>query len=172
MTPDQLHRESIRAFSIDSTWVSLLIDRALSLGNHHSQDGEDVICKYIKNAINNYLTQPRAEDQILKQPGDPGFLHLHISLPIHRQMYQLGDELASTELKGDFKLPPESPDPSMYGKDVTCTWKKTEQDVPYDWETRMVHPARYTQHICSAFQLFSGRIDSTTLYSQVIRPYT
>ncbi|KAF5590568.1 uncharacterized protein FSUBG_10784 [Fusarium subglutinans] len=146
MTPDQFPQESIRTFSIDSTWVALMIDGALSLANHHSRDGDDdVIRKYIKHAINKWLTQPLPDEHVIQQPprwgvllrsslvssfpdlkvvgsstayydpstskpfllrrvapdimlclsdfrpGDSDFTYLCISLPIHRQTYQLGE---------------------------------------------------------------------------------
>ncbi|KAF5967528.1 hypothetical protein FBULB1_11171 [Fusarium bulbicola] len=227
MTPDEFPQESIRIFSIDSTWVSLLVDGALSLANHHSKDGDDdVVRKYIKNAINNYLAQPLPDEQPLQQPprwgllirsnlvasfpdlkveglstsyydpstsksflqrklapdiilclsdfrpGDSDFTTLRISLPIHQQTYQLGETFTSSLLKGDFKLPPTSADPSTYGKDGTCQWTPTQPNLPYNWTSRMlVDPLLYAQQIYESFkETPSSTIDSTTLALFLGRP--
>ncbi|KAI1198188.1 hypothetical protein F5X97DRAFT_154820 [Nemania serpens] len=76
MRPDQLPPESVRTFGIDLTWLSLLVDGALNLANHHARNGEDdVIRKCIKDAINKYLGQPLSmEDRGLKQPPRWGLL--------------------------------------------------------------------------------------------------
>ncbi|KAI1161148.1 hypothetical protein F5B18DRAFT_629617 [Nemania serpens] len=227
MKPDQLPPESIRTFGIDSTWLSLLIDGALSLANHHALNGEDdVIRKCIKDAIEKYLAQPLSEvDQVLKQPprwgllmrssivssfpdlhvetvrskgygpdtgartlflrkvaddillclsdmlpGDPDFAMLRFTLPIHRQMYQVGDKLTIAELTGDFKLPPTLPDPSTYGKAVSCKWKMADPDCPYDLESRMLNPTAYMQQIYATLGQPDGLVDSTTVALFLGRP--
>ncbi|KAH8163824.1 hypothetical protein CIB48_g4409 [Xylaria polymorpha] len=49
--------ESIRFFSIDDSWIACLLDGALSLGNHISQQ-QDCVCNSIKKAFKQYLTSP------------------------------------------------------------------------------------------------------------------
>ncbi|KAF5540892.1 hypothetical protein FNAPI_10413 [Fusarium napiforme] len=58
--PEMLPRESIRTFCIDPRWLGSLIDGGLSLANHFAQD-DDAIRREIKNCINTYLKEVRAE---------------------------------------------------------------------------------------------------------------
>ncbi|KAF4960791.1 hypothetical protein FGADI_734 [Fusarium gaditjirri] len=226
MTPDQFPQESIRTFSIDSTWVSLLVDGALSLANHHSRNGDDdVIRKYIKSSINLNLALPLPDEQPLQRPprwgllirsslvssfpdfkvqgsstpyddpstsksflqrklapdimlclsdfrpGDPDFSYLRISLPIHRQTYQLGDTLTESDLSGDFKLPPTSADPSTYGHSGKCQWASKQSNLPYNWTSRILEPLPYAQQIYKSFgKTPPTTIDSTTLALFLGRP--
>ncbi|PCD30325.1 hypothetical protein AU210_010007 [Fusarium oxysporum f. sp. radicis-cucumerinum] len=52
-------RESVRTFAIDTTWVECVVDGALSLANHFSQD-DDVIRRAIKEKVNDFLATPIA----------------------------------------------------------------------------------------------------------------
>ncbi|KAL9032934.1 MAG: hypothetical protein Q9214_007750, partial [Letrouitia sp. 1 TL-2023] len=55
--PAHLPTESIRFFHIDPTWLDCMIDGALSVANHLSND-DDVIRQFIKVEINRYLSTP------------------------------------------------------------------------------------------------------------------
>ncbi|KAL5598259.1 hypothetical protein FOBRF1_012052 [Fusarium oxysporum] len=56
---ESLPRESVRTFAIDATWVECVVDGALSLANHFSQD-DDVIRRAIKEKVNDFLATPIA----------------------------------------------------------------------------------------------------------------
>lgn len=55
--PDNLPRETLRTFCIDSNWIDALIDGSLSLSNHCTDD-DDPLRREIKNAMNTWLRTP------------------------------------------------------------------------------------------------------------------
>ncbi|KAF8511748.1 hypothetical protein JB92DRAFT_2724834 [Gautieria morchelliformis] len=69
-----LPEESLRFFFIDKNWITMLVDGALSVGNHFSMDADSIIRGKIKQQLSEYLDTTDPDTHYKPQIPTHGFL--------------------------------------------------------------------------------------------------